>query len=317
LSSRLPKATIGDASLLEKQQVGSRQDSWNAICVGCGQPLAPEKWTCSSCQLEPEVMDGFVSFAPALRASDECYALEIIDELAILEAKNFWFRSRNRLIVWAIQQYFPKLKSFFEVGCGTGYVLTGIKERFPNIDLIGCDAMIQALGYARKRLPDAILYQMDACNMPFVDSFDVAGAFDVLEHIDDDEAVLSQMHKVLKPGGGLLITVPRFMVLWSKCDDFVKHVRRYEPGELEKKLGRAGFRVKRATSFVSMLLPILIASRVWQHLSPRPYNLVSELRVQGLVGKVLERVIDLERAIIDTGVNQPVGGSLLIVAEKI
>jgi len=278
--------------------------------------LGATTWRCDACGSEPSELDGFLSFAPELKDSDDCYAMEIIDELARLEAQNFWFRSRNNLIVWAIQKYFPQLSSFFEVGCGNGFVLTGIQQAFPDVQIFGCDAMIQPLAYAKKRVPNAHLYQMDARNSPFEESFDVVGAFDVLEHIEEDELVLKDMYKTLKPGGGILITVPRYMGLWSRCDDFVKHVRRYEPGELEIKLTRCGFQMVRGTCFVSFLLPLLVASRIWQHISPRPYDLVSELRVQGVVGGILETILNVERRCIGKGLSPSIGGSLLAIAVK-
>ncbi|MGH7192800.1 MAG: class I SAM-dependent methyltransferase, partial [Candidatus Saccharimonadales bacterium] len=169
---------------------------------------------------------------------------------------------------------------------------------------------------AKKRVPKAHLYQMDARNSPFEESFDAVGVFDVLEHIVEDELVLKDIYKTLKPGGGILITVPRYMRLWSRCDDFVRHVRRYEPGELEIKLTKAGFQMVRSTCFVSFLLPLLVASRIWQHISPRPYDLDSELRVQGLIGGALETILNAERLCIGKGFNPSIGGSLLAIAIK-
>ena len=64
-----------------------------------------------------------------------------------------------------------------------------------------------ALDLARARLPDAEFLQMSASALPYEDEFDVVGAFDVLEHVEDDDAMLSEMRRAVKRGGGLLITV--------------------------------------------------------------------------------------------------------------
>lgn len=261
--------------------------------------------------------EGFLQFAPELIDSDELYAADIIDELAKLESKNFWFRSRNGLIRWALREYFPNLKSFFEVGCGNGFVLSGVQEEFEKAALYGCDGMPSTLAYAQRRLKRASFYQMDARRLPFINCFDVAGAFDVIEHIDEQDEVLQQMHKVLLPGGGLMLTAPQYMWLWSKCDDFVKHVRRYEKGELESIVEAAGFRIIKSISFVSLLLPALVASRVWQMVSPRHYDLMSELRIQGVLGGAFEKIMDIERVLIQNGVSPPFGGSVLVIAEKL
>ena len=65
---------------------------------------------------------------------------------------------------------------------------------------------------------------MDARRIPFEDEFDVIGAFDVLEHIKEDEQVLVQMHRAVKSGGGIMLTVPQHMFLWSEQDVQAHHV---------------------------------------------------------------------------------------------
>src|SRR4030095_11666933 len=149
-------------------------------------------------------------------------------------------------------------KTFLEIGCGTGFVLSGVKEALPSLTLAGSEIFSEGLGFAAQRLPDVDLFQMDARRIPFREEFDVIGAFDVLEHIQEDEAVLTQMYAATKKGGGILITVPHHPFLWSGSDEFARHARRYKTRELCDKVRRAGFHVLRVTSFVSVLLPALI-----------------------------------------------------------
>ena len=131
----------------------------------------------------------------------------------------FGFRARNELIQWALGKYFPDAKSFFEVGCGTGFVLEGIRERFPGTRLVGSEIFLDGLAFAKARLPGVEFYQMDARSIPFEGEFDVVGAFDVLEHLVEDNRALAQMFNAARPGGGLLVTVPQQRYLWSASDE--------------------------------------------------------------------------------------------------
>lgn len=78
------------------------------------------------------------------------------------------------------------------------------------------------------------------------DSIDFLYTLNVLEHIEDDAAVLRLMHAKLKPGGRLLVYVPAFQVLYSSMDRKVGHVRRYRRRDLAARVAAAGFRVERA-----------------------------------------------------------------------
>lgn len=256
-----------------------------------------------------------MAFAPALAAENEGFEPEYFGKLAELEAGNFWFRSRNRLLIWALRHYFPKATSFMEIGCGTGFVLSGIRQAFPDLDLSGSEIFSAGLSFAAQRLQGVELCQMDARRIPFREEFDVIGAFDVLEHIEEDEEVLSQIHQATRAGGGIMVTVPHHPFLWSALDEQARHVRRYQTRELRKKVERAGFRVLRITSFVSLLLPALIISRLKLRQSGKvPDN--SELTAGPLINTAFEKILDVERMIIRAGLSLPAGGSLLVIARR-
>jgi len=240
---------------------------------------------------------------------------EYFEQLAALEAGNFWFRARNRLIVWAMARYFPQAESMFEVGCGTGFVLAGLARANPALRLIGSELFAEGLAFAAGRVPQATLVRMDARRIALAESVDVIGAFDVIEHIVEDERVLAEMFAALRPGGGVLITVPQHMSLWSPQDDHAHHVRRYSAAELRRKLQAAGFVLVRTTSFVSLLLPLMWASR-WQKRRAAVVDPLDELKIHPAVNAVLQKVLEFELALIRMGVNWPAGGSLLAVATK-
>ena len=255
-----------------------------------------------------------------------CFAPDVVDEvggydpdghhaMAQVEAGSFWFRSRNRLILWARRRFAPRVDAALEIGCGTGFVLNALADDLREAEVWGSELFLSGLGHARQRLADrATLLQCDARRIPFTDHFDLVGAFDVLEHIDDDEAVIAQVHRALKSRGVFLINVPQHMFLWSAADEAAHHVRRYSRSELIGKLERGGFAVERATSFVSLLLPAMLLAR-WLN---RDQSAVSEELVPSpLVNRALEAVLTLEHWLVRMGVSFPAGGSLFAVARKV
>lgn len=287
------------------------------LCSSCEKAFDQRNWQCPHCLYEPERIKGHLAFAPKLAKEKKGFKAESFSILAKLEARNFWFRSRNRLLIWAMHQYFPRAESFLEIGCGTGFVLSGIREAFPKLILSGGEIHTEGLTFAAERLPGVELFQMDGRRIPFREEFDVVGAFDVLEHIKEDEEVLSQMYQATRKGGGILMTVPHHAFLWSPVDDFAHHVRRYETRELREKVKRAGFSVVRITSFVSFLLPLVALSRFTKRLTgdegnPKP----DYIKMSSLTNSTLERILDGERSMIRAGLSFPAGASMLIVARR-
>ena len=286
------------------------------VCVACGSARVDDAWACSECGHRPQIIEGFTSFAPELAAENEGFREDYFAELAQLEPTSFWFRARNRLILWALRAYFPDARRIMEIGSGTGYVLSGIRSAFPDAELHGSEIFSAGLAFAAERVPTATLYQMDALHIPFRGHFDMIGAFDVLEHIEDDSAVLEEVGRALRPGGGFIASVPQHPALWSPQDDHAFHVRRYTSRELRRKATAAGFEVLRMTSFVSLLLPMLFLSRS-RMAEDRPggeTDAMGDLRQPRVVNMALGAVMTVERQLIRAGVPLPAGGSLLMLA---
>jgi SAM-dependent methyltransferase len=243
------------------------------------------------------------------------YDAALYEVIAEAEPRSFWFRARNRLIVSTLRRHFPSAQSLLEVGCGTGFVLSALREAFPELRLVGVELFAEGLEVARRRLPDVELVQVDAARMPYEEEFDVVGAFDVLEHVEDDVAALQAIRKAMRPAGGAVLLVPQHPRLWSRMDNLAGHARRYTRRELLRKVRAAGLEPVEATSFVSTLLPAMVVSRAVRRLLRRPYDPVAELRPAGF-NRFFERVLDGERRLIERGVSLPVGGSLLVVARR-
>jgi SAM-dependent methyltransferase len=239
---------------------------------------------------------------------------ELFEPLAGVEERSFWFRARNRLILSTVRRRFPTAGSFLEIGCGSGVVLAALREVMPELRLVGVDLYEEGLEIARRRLPEAELLELDARELPFEDEFDVVGAFDVIEHIDEDELVLERMLRAARAGGGVLVLVPQHPWLWSEHDEVMEHRRRYTRRELVGKAERAGIQVVEVTSFVSSLLPAMAGSRMLDRVRKRT-DPIARLE-GGPLNRVLERVLDGERRLIERGISLPFGGSLMLVGRK-
>lgn len=286
-------------------------------CLTCDTCYKSSISNCPNCDFSPDLIDGFDAYAKEYACAGGGFKSGYFAELAELEDVNFWFRARNELILWILEKYCQGFNSFFEIGCGTGYVLSGVAERFPHAKLHGSEIFVSGLEYAAARLPTAKLMQMDGRNIPFEGEFDVIGAFDVLEHIEEDETVLAQMYAALNPRGFILLAVPQHTWLWSPTDEYACHVRRYAALDLHNKVENAGFRILRSSSFVTSLLPAMIVSRFFQKkIASQKFDATAEMKISPWLNAFFFRALTVELSLIKRGVNLPIGGSRLIVAEK-
>lgn len=287
------------------------------VCLHCKYIFSFDEWTCPSCGHQPERLNGIEAHAPEFANGGGGFKPEYFSELSRLEAENFWFRARNELILWALRTYKPDASTFLEVGCGTGFVLSGIARACPKLALSGSEIFLAGLSHAAERVPSAHFMQMDARRVPFVEEFDAIGAFDVLEHIKEDETVLAQLHNAIKPGGVLLLTVPQHPWLWSASDEYACHVRRYTRAEIEQKVLTSGFELLRSSSFVTSLLPAMMLSRILGKNKTKDFDPTSELKINIVLNKIFYGLMMLDIAGIKFGMNYPLGGSRLIVAKKL
>jgi len=285
-------------------------------CHTCGTIYSSSDTCCPACGQMPEMLEGFAAYAPDLAREGGGFKASYFADLADMEAEHFWFRARNRLIIWAIGKYCPEFRSLLEIGCGTGYVLSGIAKAYPEAELHGSEIFTAGLAFAANREPSIDFMQMDARHIPFIEEFDAIGAFDVLEHIEEDERVLMQMREALRLHGIMVLTVPQHAWLWSPVDEYACHVRRYSAKELHAKVEGAGFEILRSTSFVTTLLPAMWVSRFIKSHSEKGIEASEEAKFPRVLNRLFEMFLGAELALISMGVDFPLGGSRLVVARK-
>jgi SAM-dependent methyltransferase len=127
-------------------------------------------------------------------------------------------------------------------------VAPGLRPRLPLKDTQFVDISAPAL--AKLRGCGAHVVLGDVTCLPFADDvFDLVCALDIIEHVDDDDGALSELARVAKPGGTLLISTPLHPSRWTPFDDFVGHRRRYEPHSLLAKLSEHHLAVSSSAVF--------------------------------------------------------------------
>lgn len=131
-----------------------------------------------------------------------------------------------------------------DIGCANGYMLEAIRDASPDTAVIGCDYALPPLIKLAKRLPGVPLLQLDLAHADLPDSMcDGIVLLNVLEHIEDDEAALRQICRMLRPRGVVVIEVPAGPNLYDSFDQLVGHFRRYSMSELLRKMESAGFEI--------------------------------------------------------------------------
>ena len=288
------------------------------LCIECRTVFDAEDWHCPACGFVPEMAGDWPTFKPDLVGTGpKEFDSSIYERMSAFEESSFYCVSRLRLILWALMKFFPTAENFYDFGAGTGYVLEGIRSVRPDLRIYGSDLSADSVAWIDNRLDGNLdLFHTDAEHIPYSEHFDVIGAFDVLEHIEDEQQVLRAFQASLKPGGGILLTVPQHMVLWSRLDDETGHKRRYRGDELAAKLKAAGFDVVFDTCFMGTLFLPQYISRRWlvsptggegfeaEHTLPRPIN--------GL----LEGILRFELLLIKAGLRFSFGGMRIVAARK-
>lgn len=288
-------------------------------CPQCKYCFDGEVFLCKKCGFAPELRDGMEIFAIHNDGTDNQYNPAWYAELAALEAGNFWFLARNRLIEWLISKHIRCSDAqFMEIGCGTGFVLQMICRSNPKWKCCGSEYHNEGIHFARNRVPDdVVFFQMDARSIPFDKEFDVIGAFDVIEHIEDDIGVIAEVFSALKAGGFFLVSVPQHQFLWSRYDEVGCHFRRYSRIEIHTKIEQAGFEIIDSTSFNALLLPLMFISRMFKKRKNIEINVLDELRISHGMNRLLSFVLLLEYVLVRFGIRWPLGGSRIVLARKV
>ena len=235
-------------------------------------------------------------------------------QLAAVEDDMWYFRALHTHIERALVANLPAgPQRILDAGCGTGGLIRRLGARHPEWQWTGVDVSPLACQLARERGATDVR-EASVTALPFADGeFAAAVSADVLYHLDDDQAALREMARVIRPGGVLVLNVPAHRWLWSYHDIAVSGRRRYARNEVASKLAGAGLKLQRLTHWNSLLLPLLAVRR---KLLPAPAGRSDVRLASPWLEKMLSGVAATEAAWLRTGASFPVGSSILAVATR-
>ena len=234
----------------------------------------------------------------------------VYQQMAELDDRHWWYRARRRILAELIRREvrLPADARILEIGCGTGHNLQMLSG-FGHVD--GLELDDEAAALSEKRLGRSILRSPLPQLADVADDYDLIGAFDVIEHIEDDHAALAAIATKLKRGGKFMMTVPAHPWMWTAHDVANHHKRRYSKKALRSLIEGSPMRLDRIGYFNSLLFPLAVAERTVSKLRGKDDGDVS--LPPGALNRTLEAVFASERYLVGR-LPLPPGLSLFAVA---
>ncbi|MFC2146245.1 class I SAM-dependent methyltransferase [Acidobacteriota bacterium] len=236
------------------------------------------------------------------------------------EEHSFWFIHRNNCIIETVKN-FPPAGCFFDIGGGNGFVSIGLEKNGINTCLVepGMEGILNA---RKRKLRNLVCSSFDDAHF-HENSLPAIGAFDLIEHIDNDSSFLSKLAEALIYNGRLFLTVPAFNTLWSSVDDYSGHFRRYTLKSMSSKLKAAGFEIEYGTYIFSILpIPIFLFLSIPDRIVKKKDSSLQKSIKQhnqkaNITNKVLNKIWEKELSFIKRKRRIPIGGSCLFVAKNL
>lgn len=233
------------------------------------------------------------------------------DLMDAAEEAMWWYRAMHARILALL----PETGRVLDAGCGTGGFLKRVRDARPGLQLAGLEYFPDAARRAGEKSGAEVLAgSINA--LPYADgAFDVVSSLDVMCHMAVDEPVaLAEIHRVLAPGGMVVMNLPALPWLRSAHDIRVHTARRYTRASATKAFAQAGFTQIRARYWNTLLLPLMIIQR---KLLARDADAPSDvMHFKPWLDRTFFAVTEVERLLAAPGIPFSLGGSVIVTARR-
>lgn len=260
----------------------------------------------------------------SLHAAEISYPSDGNSRCFQVEDRSYWFEHRNNVISDVVRKYSRSVETeklyFIDIGGGNGFVSARLAADGHDVVLLepGPEGALNAK--TQRNLSDVICATLQDAEIQS-GSFDAAGAFDVIEHIEDDRAFVAEVATVVKPGGLFIATVPAHKWLWSNEDERAGHFRRYTKRSFEELMTPFFEPTVVTYLFQPLVFPILLLRALPSRFGlSKNSNTVSDSTEHGadggIVSRVLRHALKDEASSIRSGKDVRTGSSVLFIGSK-
>ena len=240
----------------------------------------------------------------------------LLEATARAERDHFWFRGFRRFVTPLLDTSAAGRRDLLSLdcGCGTGHNLQ-LLRRYGRA--VGVDLTFSGLQYAVRR-GDRHIAQASVGHLPFASAqFDLVTSFDVIYSLPDavEHAAVSEMFRVLRPGGHLVLNVAAMPILHGSHSVLSGEIRRYSKRGLRAVVEAAGFRIARLTYTNATTLPLTAGVRFAQRALGHAASATEITVPPAPVNAALSSMLALESMAVKV-IDMPAGSSLLCLAAR-
>jgi SAM-dependent methyltransferase len=247
-------------------------------------------------------------------ATEVAYPEAGLSALGLEGGTGYWFDHRAQVVIDALNRA-TNAKAVWDIGAGTGSMAQRLSRG--HFEVISVEPLANgARAIARHQMGEVFCSSLDQLHLPDR-SLRIVGLFDVIEHIDDPVDLLAEVHRVLEPGGVVVLTVPAFQTLWSDEDEAAGHRRRYRRMELDNTMAGIGLdKIDSQYLFATLVIPAAMIRAIPYRLGRRRSqeealaSTGTQLTPSPFLDRFIRRLLHLEYAIAKK-VQLPVGTSVM------